>query len=364
VNPTLARAYGTLAGFGFIGVSALSLPSTRLLDPLPQPEAYFLTLAGVLTGLVCLAIPWERLDPRWLHLVGFAATAETAAAVAVFGPPYIAFYFPVGMLVAYISPDARSIAAQVGLICLAIFGPVAWGPEDARTSLGIALVTVPMLLLSVALFGYLRLKMVSDRRAYHRFAEQTLVLANQISGRQTGPTGLVPRAEPVTRLSRVQLPRTWLAAIGAAVGLPLLAAGLAVAGVALPGLARDSFEGVGIDLPNQVADPVVRPDAENLGSSRAVPARVRTASGGDPEEPGEPSAAEPDGAVAAPELSTPAATAPEPPAAETDVASREPDAGQAEQTDDDDDTVAESASSLLDQTKQDMQDLVGGSSEP
>jgi hypothetical protein len=186
VDPTLARAYGTLAGYGFIGVSLLSLPSTRLLDPPPSPEAYFLTLAGLLTGLCCLAVPWERIDPRWLHALGVIATAETAATVAVFGPPYVAFYFLIAVLIAYVSPDVRSIGLQVGLIVVALFGAALWGPDDPRAALNVALVTAPILLLAVGLFGYLRLKMVSDRRAYHRFAEQTLVLASQIAGRELG----------------------------------------------------------------------------------------------------------------------------------------------------------------------------------
>jgi hypothetical protein len=280
VDSTLARAYGTLAGFGFIGVALLALPSTRLIEPLPEPQDYFLTLAVILTGLVCLAIPWDRIDIRWLHLVGVAATVEAAASVAVFGSPYVAFYFVIVVLVAYVSPDLRSLGLQLALVLVALFGPVAYGPEDARTSLHLALVVAPVLLLTAGLFAYLRQKTVHDRRAYHRFAEQTLVLSSQIAGRELGPARSLAEAEPIVSMARVRLPRPLLAAAAAVAGIPLLAGGLAVAGVKLPDVATDPFEQVGIELPNQdEAGPAIRGEPEDaVGAARSRQATPRDAS--------------------------------------------------------------------------------------
>ena len=281
VDPKLARAYGTLAGFGFIGVALLALPSTRLLDPTPAPEAYLLTLLGLVTGLACLAIPWDWLDPRWLHVAGAVATVETAATVAVFGTPYVALYFLIAVLVAYVAPDPRTVGLQVGLIALALLGPVFYGPEDARTSANVALVVAPPLLLTVALFSYLRMKMVHDRRAYHRFAEQTMVLSSRIAGRQIGPMGLVPQhAEPVSRFSGFQPPARWIAVAAALLGIPLFAGSLAVAGVRLPDVATDSFERVGIELPNQEPE-ASAPAAETPSPARAQARRRAAGSAGD-----------------------------------------------------------------------------------
>lgn len=289
VEPKLARAYGTLAGFGFIGVALLALPSTRLLDPTPAPEAYLLTLAGLVTGLICLAIPWDWVDPRWLHLVGALATVEAAATVAVFGLPYVAFYFMIAVLVAYVAPDPRTIALQLGIVLVALFGPVVYGPEDARTSLAVALVVAPVLVLTTGLFSYLRLKMVHDRRAYHRFAEQTLVLSSRIAGRPLGPIGLVPELESVPRFAWVRPPTRWVAAASALLGVPLLAGSLAVAGVKLPPLAADPFERVGIELPNQEADAAspaaVRSATRPDRSSEPTASVSRKQGGGDSGEP-------------------------------------------------------------------------------
>lgn len=256
VEPRLARAYGTLAGYGFVGLGLLLLPSTRLLEPVPPAEAYLLTLLGFVTGLVCLAVPWDLIDPRWLHLIGTAAIAETAATVAVFGQQYVAVFFLIGVLVAYIAPDTRTLVVQLALICAAVIGPVFYGPGDVRSSLALALVVVPMLIVTTSLFSYLRLKMVHDRRAYHRFAEQTLVLSSQIAGRQVGPLGLVSQPEPVPWLSRLRPPAGAVATCATLLGIPLLTGGLATAGVKLPDAASVPFERVGIELPNQedVAD--------------------------------------------------------------------------------------------------------------
>jgi hypothetical protein len=251
VEPRLARAYGTLAGFGFVGAALMMLPSTRLLEPAPAPEAYLLTLLSLVTGLVCLAVPWDLIDPRWLHLIGAAAIAETAATVAVFGQLYVALFFLIGVLVAYIAPDGRTLAVQLGLICAAVVGPILYGPDSAKSSLAVALVVVPVLLVTTLLFSYLRLKMVHDRRAYHRFAEQTMTLSSQIAGRPLGPLGLAPQPEPIPWLSGIRPPVGALAACAAVLGIPLLTGGLAAAGVKLPGPAAAAFESVGIELPNQ-----------------------------------------------------------------------------------------------------------------
>ncbi len=69
---------------------------------------------------------------------------------------------------------------------------------------------------------------------------------------QTAPTPVLPRA----RRFRLQAPRfAAIARVTAALALvPLVFAGLAVAGVSVPEPARDAFKAVGVDLPNQPAE--------------------------------------------------------------------------------------------------------------
>ncbi len=253
VNSTLSRGYGTLAGLGIIGAAILAVPSTLLLDPLPPSEAYLATVAGLVTGLICMALPWERMDFRWLHVVGLIATVEAAVAVAVFGQSYTAFFFVIAVAVAYVTPEAKALIAHLLVIGVALFGPALWGPAGPEETLQVALVVFPLLCLSTGIFCYLRQRMVADRNSYRVFAEETLSLATRIAGRPLS-AGLPPEGGDVDLPSWSRGLRISTRVSGAAacvLALPLISAGLAVAGVRLPSFAADTLGSVGIELPNQ-----------------------------------------------------------------------------------------------------------------
>lgn len=252
VNSTLSRGYGTLAGLGITGAAIFAVPSTLLLEPLPPAEAYLVTVAGVVTGLACMALPWERLNPRWLHLVGALATVEAAAAVAVFGHVYAAFFFLIAVAVAYVTPDARSLLPHLGVIGVALLAPLAFGPATAKETLQMALVVFPLLCLTAGLFAYLRQRMVADRSSYRVFAEETLSLATRIAGRPLPGSRPVSDASDIPGWSRhVRVSSRVAGAAAAILALPLVSAGLAVAGVRLPVFAAETLRSVGIELPNQ-----------------------------------------------------------------------------------------------------------------
>ena len=92
--------------------------------------------------------------------------------------------------------------------------------------------------------------------------------------------GGAPPAASTTYLPRRRPRRRLVARVGIAVAaIPLLFAGLAAAGVTVPEPARDAFEAVGVDLPNQPAG-----DAETGGTKDGAP--------GTSESPGAPAAGE------------------------------------------------------------------------
>ena len=285
-NASLTRGYGTLGGLAFVAVSIFAVPSTLLLEPLPPAEAYFLTLAGLTTGFVCLALPWERLDPRWLHLFGALATVEAAWAVAVFGPPYVAFFFTIAVSVAYVTPNARRLLAHLFLIGLALLGPVAYGPQEPRAALQTALVVYPTLVLTAGIFAYLRQRMVADSRSYRRFAEETLGLADRIAGRSLSMPKPPPgELDDLPAWSRFRFSARVSALAAGVFAVPLVIAGLAAAGVRLPSFAADTFGRVGIDLPNQMAADDLEPVLiKERGSANAKPI---PADGSPPREPRE-----------------------------------------------------------------------------
>jgi hypothetical protein len=252
-DSTLSRGYGTLAGLGVISAAIFAVPSTLLLEPLPGAEAYLVTVAGLATGLACMSLPWERMDPRWLHGIGVLVTIEAAWAVAVFGYAYMAFYFLIAVSVAYATPDPRALLPHLALIGLALFGPVLYGPGEPKSILQMALVVYPLLVLTAGIFAYLRQRMVSDRRSYALFAEETLSLANRIAG---SPIAAPSRSRPspeedLPALASLRVSTRAAAAAACLLSLPLIGSGLAVAGVKLPGFATESFGSFGIELPNQ-----------------------------------------------------------------------------------------------------------------
>jgi hypothetical protein len=251
VNSALTRGYGTLAGLGFVGAALLAVPSTLLLDPTPPAENYLATVGALFTGLVCMSLPWERMDQRWLHAVGALATAETAVGVALFGQAYVAIYFLVAIAAAYVTAEPKPLLVHLGLIGLALFGPLVYGPAEPRETLHVALVTYPLLILTAGTFAYVRSRMVADHRSYRLFAEETLALATRIAGRPLAP-GRTPDAdEPLPAFTRLRV-STRASTVGACVlAVPLLTAGLAGAGVRLPEFASDGFADIGLDLPNQ-----------------------------------------------------------------------------------------------------------------
>lgn len=268
VDSTLARGYGTLAGLGFIGAALFAIPSTLLLEPRPETGSYLVSVAGLVTGLVCMALPWERINPKWLHAVGVIATVEAAIAVAVFGQPYAAFFFLIGVLVAYVAPYPRIVAGHLALIGVALVAPVAYGPASAIDTLQLALVVFPNLALTVGIFAYLRLRMVADRLSYRRFAEQTLSLANRIAGRPVTATDPPSDPELLAWSRRYRIPARASAVAAAILSVPLVTAGLAAAGVKLPPFASTSFAEVGIHLPNQGSEHGSRAERETI--DRAV----------------------------------------------------------------------------------------------
>ena len=252
VNSKLVRGYGTLAGLGFIGAALFAVPSTLLLEPVPPASSYLLTVAGLLSGFICIALPWERMDVRWLHVAGVVATIEAASAVAVFGMPYVAFFFLVAVSVAYVSPDPRPVAGHLAFIGLALLGPLAYGPESAKATLQLALVVFPLLALTTGIFAYLRMRMVADHHSYRRFAEQTLALATRIAGRPLSAVEIPPQSSRIINwTARLCVPARVAGAFAVILSVPLVGAGLAAAGVRLPSVATQSFHSVGIELPNQ-----------------------------------------------------------------------------------------------------------------
>jgi hypothetical protein len=90
-----------------------------------------------------------------------------------------------------------------------------------------------------------------------RLAAEARAAAPSSNGRHTG-AAVRPRRAPARPLLRIAL---------AVAAIPLLFTGLAFAGVNLPGPAKDAFESIGIELPNQAEDDRAEPPARDGDSA-------------------------------------------------------------------------------------------------
>ncbi|MGI9020950.1 MAG: hypothetical protein ACR2G3_09610 [Solirubrobacterales bacterium] len=251
------RREGQLAGLLFVACPLLSLPSSLLIEPSPPASIYLLTMLGMLTGGAFLLAPWERMSRGWLHLAGVLATAEVTAAVVISDSVYAFFYLLVALYAAYIARGRAELAGQLAVIGLGLIAPALIDPALAGETAKVALLAFPVLALAAALVMRVREQFDAEIRAYRSFAKEALALAARIRGKAATPRppaanpSLPPlddvRARPFPRPGR----RLALGAAVAVVATPFAGVALAVAGVGLPRVVNDSFEELGVELPNQ-----------------------------------------------------------------------------------------------------------------
>lgn len=166
------RGAWRLAGFLFIAGTLSTIPGTLLLEKEFEPWMYSLTGLGVLSGLVCLAIPWTRVSERWLAAVPVVATIQIAVVVAITHVVFTYLYFFVALFVALIFPTYRRMAPFLALIVLALFAPFLYEDEPARRTLLWALAVAPGVILIPAVIGRLTHNLEQSREAYRRLSSE------------------------------------------------------------------------------------------------------------------------------------------------------------------------------------------------
>lgn len=165
------RAAWRLAGLLFIAGAVTTIPGTLLLDEPVEPWKYAATAFGVLTGVVCLLLPWQRVDERWLIAVPLIAIAEVTAAVALTHSVFTYLFFFVAIYVALVFPSPRQMAPFLVLLCLALMAPLAYD-DDAplREALLWPLVVTPAILLTAVVVAQLTSGLEASRDAYRRLS--------------------------------------------------------------------------------------------------------------------------------------------------------------------------------------------------
>jgi hypothetical protein len=250
-----------LAGALFIFGSLFGVPSTLILTNVDPGLMLLFTALGLATGIVCLLLPWERISPAWAHVVLVVAVAEVAAVAAAAHYTFLIYFVMIGVFVSYAFPSRRVLAAYLALITLVLIGYGIGSGGDRDVAMQLAMLTIPVVLVSSILVAYLREQQEASRLKIQHFADEALELAARLRGQEQegapkspagAQAGLPAVAAPALDIGPWGRAALGFAAIALAV--PLALASLAAAGVRLPEAANDAFEEAGISLPNQGGD--------------------------------------------------------------------------------------------------------------
>ncbi len=117
---------GRLAGLFFCLGGALTAPAQLLMGGRGGPRmAIGLGLLGLVSGVVCLRVPWRRVSLRWTHVITLLAIAEVALVVWSLGHPRVFswFYVLIAVAIGY-AAERRTLIFYILLLSVVIQLPV------------------------------------------------------------------------------------------------------------------------------------------------------------------------------------------------------------------------------------------------
>jgi diguanylate cyclase (GGDEF)-like protein len=156
----------------FIGGALSTLPALLLLEQPHESWVYGLTVLGVASGLICLALPWPRVDERWLGLVPILATVEIALAIAATDYVFSYLYFFIAIYVALVFPTVRRMAPFLALIGIALVVPFLYEDESVRTTMLWVLAVAPGVMFIAVVVARLTANLEASREQYRRLSGQ------------------------------------------------------------------------------------------------------------------------------------------------------------------------------------------------
>jgi diguanylate cyclase (GGDEF)-like protein len=159
-----------LAGVLFIAGSVTTIPGSLLLDQPLETWKYSLTLLGILTGVVCLLLPWQRVDDRWLAVVPVMAAVQVAVVVGLTDYVFTYLYFFVALWIGLVFPRPREMTQFLVLIGLALLSPLLYEDGNARQTLLWTLAVAPGVVLTAVTVARLTTGLEASRDAYRRLS--------------------------------------------------------------------------------------------------------------------------------------------------------------------------------------------------
>jgi diguanylate cyclase (GGDEF)-like protein len=129
-----------------------------------------LTALASIVGLVCLRVPWESWDERWLFAIPVLALAQVAIDVARVDFVLTCLFLPVALYVALVFPSPRFAFPFLGLMVAALLLPFAYSGEPTRDTALWVLVVGPAVIFVTVVTGRLTAGLHTSREAYRQLS--------------------------------------------------------------------------------------------------------------------------------------------------------------------------------------------------
>ena len=161
---------GRIAGLLFLAGAAMSIPVNELFTaPDVTDRSIWVTGVGVLSGLVCLVLPWDRFGMAGLHAVTVGASLEVALTMwgaAPHGDVYLWFLVLVVVFASFAFDSRGAVAGHLGVALAVSAYPALATNDDRRMSvLAETLVAAPVLLVTAVVVVHLRERLQAQQAA-------------------------------------------------------------------------------------------------------------------------------------------------------------------------------------------------------
>jgi len=121
-TPVPRRIIGRVGGAAILVSAAVSLIATWIGGLHVPPGFYVLVGLGMLSGAAVLRVPWDDIDPRWLHILPIVTTLELVIGIRVaglYGEASANYYIFVGVFAAYAFSSRWAVLGHLSFISAA-----------------------------------------------------------------------------------------------------------------------------------------------------------------------------------------------------------------------------------------------------
>jgi diguanylate cyclase (GGDEF)-like protein len=164
------RGAWRLGGALLIINAVTSLATALVLGADIDTRIVVLTAATTIAGLICLQVPWDRSDERWLLAIPVLAVAQVAGAVYLVDSVLNSLFLLVALYVAVVFPSPRIALSFLCLMVGALLLPFAYTDEPTRdTAIWVLVIGTAVVFVTVVasrLIGSLH----NSREAYRRLS--------------------------------------------------------------------------------------------------------------------------------------------------------------------------------------------------